>query len=288
MPLTAELPDDGRGPCLDCRVAAETAAPLLGVAAEGPGERSIFVGCACSGRRVQPVWQSTHGCHMVAASVAKLAWTLAAIRAHRAREVDLYALQCAADFGDTAFRDGVAALPPEASLPWASWVGLALVTSANPVFDHLSRIPGLRARANDLGVDTSVASGFSDTDLSGAVYGNRATAWAAAELLVAVSREATGGLEPIWWGLVNGSRTTRLVRDLEGRPSLRTGVLSANKTGTLTGVRNDVALLTDGDNALVVAFLAGGQADASADDAMAAEGAALADARYGVGSSSFN
>lgn len=219
---------------------------------------------------------------MPAASLAKLPWTLAAIRAHHDGALDLTTPLPAQSIADSRYRDGLAALTPHAPLPWASLIGLGLVTSANPVFDHLTRTPGLRERAHSTSGGVTLTSGFSDEDLDGPIYGNTMTAASSAVTLLGVLREARDDLQPISWGLINSARTTRLVRDLDSAPKRGDGFYSANKTGTLTRIRNDVAALIDGEHVLVIAALTCHQPTThDVDHAMAGLGAQLADARYG-------
>lgn len=220
---------------------------------------------------------------MTAASVVKLSWTLAALRAHRAGALDLTAPHSTGPFSASAYRDGLAPLGPADYLPWVTLLGLGLVTSANSVFDDLARVPELQPWLSALPAGVTTGSGFSDADLAGPVYDNMVTAACAAETLLAVMREAHGELQPIGWGLANGARTTRLVRDLEGRPGLPQEFYSANKTGTLRRVRNDVAVLVHREDVLVVATLASHQpVPHEVDSALAELGARLADARFSL------
>lgn len=63
---------------------------------------------------------------------------------------------------------------------------------------------------------------------------------AATHLMLRLRQEAVGRLSPIWAGLANGARTTRLPRGVATLPGVPTDLEAANKTGSLAGVRNDV------------------------------------------------
>lgn len=192
--------------------------------------------------------------------MVKLAWTAAAIDAHRSGELDLMTRRPVRSVGQTAYRDVLASLPGDTVLPWVSLLGLALVTSANPAFNDLTQQTTLQRRVGQMPAVVA-ASGFSDTDLDGPVRENRISARAAAELLVHIARGAHGDLVPLLAGMTNGARTTRLARDAEDLPGLPAGFTGANKTGSLSGVRNDVALFSDGPSALVIAALTSEQPD---------------------------
>lgn len=257
--------------CAACTTALARTGATLAHFAHGVGQRALVVACACDGRVPTPLF-SYRGHELIpAASIVKLAWVLAAMRAHRQGGLDLTVLRTAGDVGTSAFRDGLAPLPPDTVLPWVVLVGLGLVTSANPVFDNLTRTPGLAERVEALGVDVVVTSGFSDDDLRANVRTNLITAEAAGSLLAAVLREATDDLAPVYWGLVNGARTTRLVRDADDQPGLPDGFCAPNKTGSLRGVRNDVAAFCAGEAMLVVAALSAEQPASSRADVEMAE-----------------
>lgn len=199
----------------------------------------------------------------------------------RSGQLDLLAPMVVGDLGTSCYRDVLGALPPDLTLPWVVLLGIGLVTSANPVFDHLTRTPGLVALVDGLDAELKRGSGFSDHDLDGAVCANLITARGAGELLLAVTREATGELSAVRDGLAIGARTTRLVRDAEDQAGLPGRFCAPNKTGSLFGVRNDTAVFTDGSATLAVAALTATQEDGVAVDGELADlGTALVAARW--------
>jgi len=277
-PLPPEDPEDSRGPCLPCVEAVKHASSSLPVL--GAQRFAVYAACACEGRPPRPVWEHSADILVPAASVAKLALTHAVVEANRRNLIDLTAPVTLKDLPGTRFRDSLAALPPDTQLSLVELIGLGLTTSANPIFDYLYRIPAVvDCLAGIEGVQ--VSSGFSDLDLDGPVYDNLITASTTAGLLVRILRYPDLVLAPLRWGLANGSRTTRLVRDMEGDLRLPEKFYAPNKTGTLATVKNDVAAFTDGDGCLVVAVLAQ-TSDPAVDTDMANLGSALAQARFSL------
>lgn len=267
--------------CKLCIESVEVSRKKLDNFTKGAGQRALFVGCVCKKKTPIPLFSHQSEKLMPAASIIKLAWVLAAIRAHNKGTINLASTKQTGDIPHSRHRDGLAPLPANTKMPWIVLIGLGLVTSANPIFDNLSKTPGLATHVKNLDMKIEAVSGFNDNDLKTRIRSNRVTANAAAQLLTAVVRESIGELAPVVWGLENGSRTTRLVRDVDDQPGLPKGLHAPNKTGSLRGVRNDVALFHKEGTGLVVAALTDSQPTTShADSEMAELAAELVDARW--------
>jgi beta-lactamase class A len=182
------------------------------------------------------------------ASLLKLPLVAAALAGDVERRVRVEEL------GRTEYASVLAALDPSRELSVRELCALCLVTSDNPVADHLLELVGIDAvneRAEALGcTGTRMEVGFSDDVLGPAGRANVTTAADAMILVRALADDPVAG-RAMLNSLHNLRIPLRLAED----------VRVAHKTGTLLGVANDAGVIYGDSTDLAVAFLCDGEAD---------------------------
>lgn len=190
-----------------------------------------------------------------AASLLKLPLVGAIRTAIAAGRLDRSASVQVRELSPTYMRSVVAAFDPDHRLSLSELCGLCLVTSDNPIAQHLLDRVGREAVNGYLlsvGCErTRLTGGFSDAELDAPETADVTTAREALTLLASL----LGGGGSIAAALENNVRAARIPLRLPP------GTRAPNKTGTLPGVVNDVALVYGEHTDLGFAFLCEGQHD---------------------------
>lgn len=198
-----------------------------------------------------------------AASVCKLFVAIAALIAGRDGGLDLDATVAVADLPPTCNPSVTSALRPDHRLSIDELAGLMLATSDNRIADHLVAMVGpatITDAARTIGArDTVVSVGFDDEHLGPSGRANLTTASDCARALHAIAVEAT--FDAIRPALRSSLFNTRILSALPDE------IVVSHKTGTLTGVVNDVGTMHAPGGDLIVCFLTDGQADHAATSA---------------------
>jgi beta-lactamase class A len=223
---------------------------VLAFAGDDPG-RSVAV----RSLRGSPVSaQIRAGVVRPAASLGKLALVAAVHSAAERGDVSLETRVERRLLGSTAYVSVLEALDAGHELSVRELCALCLITSDNPVANHLLELVGAEAvarNAHGLGcTDTHMCGGYTDADLASPC----ANLTTASDALVLVT-ELVANRPELARALINNLKNTRIPLRL---PST---VRVAHKTGTLQGVANDAGVIFGQRTDLAVAFLCEGQTD---------------------------
>jgi beta-lactamase class A len=178
----------------------------------------------------------------------KLPLVAAVHNAARAGAIDLDARVRAGDLPATSYRSVLAAFDPDHEFSLRELCALCLVTSDNPIADHLLGRVGMRAVNRQAALwgcrTTRLTVGFADNFLGDAGRANVTTVRDALLMIRALMRGPLRleVMRPLAHNLRNFRIPLRLPEDLE--VPHKTGSLGAvaNDVGAVLGVRSDVAV----------------------------------------------
>ena len=193
------------------------------------------------------------------ASVLKLFVSIAVHAAAASGDVDLDEAVLVRHLPRSRYPSVLDSLAPEHALSVRELAGLALATSDNRIAQHLVDRLGaerIEAVAVSLGcTSTRLRSGFDDASLDTNARANLTTADDCARALAALQGDRR--LQPLAVSLRSSLFNSRILSRLPD------DVVVSHKTGSLTGVVNDVGVIHARSGDLTVCFLADGQADAA-------------------------
>ena len=194
------------------------------------------------------------------ASVLKLFIAIAAHLAGAAGQLDLAATAAITDLPDSRWPSVLTALHPDHRFTMAELAGLMMATGDNRIAEHLATTLGFDAVnrvACEVGCrSTRVAIGFADPALGPAGRANVTTAADCAIALHAVwTRPALAPLRTAMRSSLFNSRILALLPD---------DVVVAHKTGTLSGVVNDIGVIHASTGDFTACFLTDAQHDPAA------------------------
>jgi beta-lactamase class A len=191
------------------------------------------------------------------ASLLKLPIALSAVEESAAATIDLKARIPTAALSVSRYPSPSAIFDPDRMLTLREVLGLMLATSDNPLADCLLNHVGMKQvncflKANNC-QNTRLLVTFSDEMLDSRGRENVTTALDMLTLLTVAYRDPHAA--PIIFAMKNGVRKTRIALKLPDDLPV------ANKTGSLTGVVNDVAILYGERFDLAIAVLCDNQPD---------------------------
>jgi beta-lactamase class A len=193
-----------------------------------------------------------------AASILKIPLALAVLDAIQRKQLSESTLHIQ-DLPQTEYRTIVAAFENLHKLTVKEACSLMLLTSDNPLAEHLLGLVGFDAvndQARRLGaIDTTLSAGFSDEELGKIGRQNISTANDSLQMIIAATLPGQPSYEIVARALRNSLRNTRIPLRLPDDVSI------AHKTGTLRHVANDVGMIFGHSTDLAIAFLSDNQED---------------------------
>jgi beta-lactamase class A len=231
-------------------------------------ELEEIVGAFSSDDSGRSVVLEVHGGHHIhrraealrpGASLLKLPLVLAVADLAQRERIDLDQRVRVSELPSSRFPSVLAAFDPAHAFSLRDLARLALLTSDNRAAQHLVERVGIDEVNHFLRRHrfeaTTLVVGFDDQHLSPTGRRNVTTAAEAARLIALACSPATAA----WLGdaLHNGLRDTRI------RARLPEDTAIANKTGSLDGVVNDVAMIHDDRRRLTIAVLCDRQVDSA-------------------------